>query len=180
MRNIQSIFCLMILGLAFFVINTHAQHCPYDGTRMIVVELTDSKNNPITDAFDKLTLQESDNPEADACSYAEGLLSKPFSRALNAFSDLYGIKDSADLLQKYCADCSFLTDGFYAVKLNLAENVCMIKKDNNYNYKQRNFGISFENNGKKQTVKVSKENIYSLCTGNGKWSRIVPIKIQAE
>ncbi|HQU84535.1 MAG TPA: hypothetical protein PKY59_15465 [Pyrinomonadaceae bacterium] len=180
MKKFSLIFSFFLFSLSFFVVNTVAQHCPFDGSRMIVVELTDAKNNPITDAFDKLTLQEIDNPQADSCTYSEGLIAKTLSRAMNAFSDLYGIKNSPEILQKYCADCSFLIDGFYAVKLNQSENSCMIKKDNDFNYKQRTFEIIYENGETKKSVKVSKDDIYSLCTGNGKWSRIVPIKIKAE
>lgn len=180
MKRLSLILSFAIFCFSFFAEKTNAQHCPFDGSRMIVVELTDSKNNPVTNALGRLTLQEIDNEQADSCTYSEGLISKNFSYAMNEFSDLYGIKNSGELLQRYCADCSFLTDGFYAVKLNQAENSCMIKKDNDFDYRQRIFEISYENAGKKQTVKVRKEDIYSLCTGNGKWSRIVPVKIKTE
>lgn len=180
MKKLNWIFSFGFFCLSFFAVSINAQHCPFDGSHMIVVELTDSKNNPVTDAFGKLTLQEINNEQADSCTYSEGLINKTLSRAMNEFSDLYGIKNSVETLQRYCADCSFLTDGFYAVKLNQAENSCMIKKDGDFTYKQRIFEIIYENGETKKTAKVSKNDIYSLCTGNGKWSRIVPIKMRAE
>lgn len=155
-----------------------AQHCPFDGTRMVVIHLTDAENKPVVDAFDSLILRETDNADAEACTYSEGLLEKPFARALNAFFELYGIKDSAETLQKYCADCSFLTDGFYAAKLNQAEFNCMLKKDNDFTYRKRKFEAVYEKNGVKKSVKVGENDIYSLCTGNGKWSRIVPVELK--
>lgn len=178
MKKFSLIFSFALFIFASSVGNVNAQHCPFDGSHIIVVELTDSKNNPVTDAFGKLTLQEINNEQADSCTYSEGLINKTLSRAMNEFSDLYGIKNSVETLQRYCADCSFLTDGFYAVKLNQAEDSCMIKKGNDFNYKQRTFEIIYENGETKKTAKVSKNDIYSLCIGNGKWSRIVPIKIK--
>jgi len=180
MKKLSLIFSLALFGFAFSVGNVKAQHCPFDGSRMIVVKLTNSKNNPVTDAFDKLTLQEIDNEQADSCTYSEGLVSKTFSRAMNEFLDLYGIKNSVEILQKYCADCSFLTDGFYAVKLNQAENSCMIKKDGDFIYKQRTFEVIYENGETKKSVKVTDNDIYSLCSGNGKWSRIAPIELKTD
>lgn len=178
MKNSILKISFLLLFLSVSALTVFAQHCPFDGTRMIVVHLTDAENKPIVDAFDNLILREIDNADADVCTYAEGLLEKPFARALNAFSELYGIKDSVEILQKYCADCSFLTDGFYAAKLNQAEFNCMIKKDGDFNYKKRKFEAVYEKNGVKKTVKVTENDIYSLCTGSGKWSRIAPIELK--
>ena len=168
----------LLLFFSVSALKVFAQHCPFDGTRMIVVHLTDAENKPVVDAFDSLFLRENDNADADSCTYAEGLLEKPFARALNAFSELYGIKGSAEIMQNNCGDCSFLTDGFYSAKLNQAEFNCMVKKDNDFNYRKRKFEVVYEKNGVKKNVKVTENDIYSLCTGNGKWSRIVPIELK--
>lgn len=172
--------CFFLICFSVLPLNIAAQHCPFDGTRMIVVQLTDAKNNPVTDAVQSLILREIDNPNADSCTYAEGLLEKPFLLANDAFSNIYKGQNSVELIQELCGDCAFLTDGFYAVKLGQAETSCMIKKDGDFDYKQRKFEIGFEKNDVKQTVKVSEDKIYSLCTSGGKWSRIVPIEIKIE
>ena len=172
--------CFFLLCLLVLSQNIAAQHCPFDVTRMIVVHLTDAKNNPVTDAVQSLVLREIDNPNADSCTNAEGLLEKPFLLANDAFSNIYKGQNSYNLIQQYCGDCNFLTDGFYAVKLGQAQTNCMIKKDGDFTYKKRKFEISFERNDVKQTVKVSEDKIYSLCTSFGKWSRIVPIEIKIE
>ncbi len=172
--------CFFLLCILVFSQNIAAQHCPFDGTRMIVVHLTDAKDNPVTDGMQSLVLREIDNPDAASCTYAEGLLEKPFLLANDAFSNIYKGQNSYDLIQEYCADCAFLTDGFYAVRLGQAETSCMIKKDGDFDYKKRKFEIGFEKNDVKQTVIVSADKIYSLCTGGGKWSRIVPIEIKIE
>lgn len=168
----------LLLFLSVSASTVFAQHCPFDGTRMVVIHLTDAENKPVVDAFDSLILRETDNADAGSCTYAEGLLEKPFTRALNTFSELYGIEDSAERLQKYCADCSFLTDGFYAAKLNQAEFNCMVKKDNDFTYRKGKFEVVYEKNGLKKIIRVTENDIYSLCTGNGKWSRIVPIELE--
>lgn len=172
--------CFFLLCFSVLPLNIAAQHCPFDGTRMIVVHLTDEKDQAIVDAVQSLTLREIDNPNADACTYAEGLLEKPFLLANDAFTNIYKTRSSVNLIQEYCADCSFLTDGFYAVRLGQAETNCMIKKDGDFTYQKRKYEIRFEKNGVKKIVKVSDDKIYSLCTDGGKWSRIVPIKMKIE
>lgn len=161
-------------------LSVFAQHCPFDGTRMIVVHLTDEKDQPIVDAVQSLFLREIDNSNADSCTYAEGLLEKPFLPANDAFTNIYKTSGSINLIQEYCADCSFLTDGFYAVRLGQAETNCMIKKDGDFTYQKRKYEIGFERNGIRKTVKVTDKDIYSLCTGNGKWSRIIPVELKTD
>lgn len=180
MNNLVLRIFFVLLIFSFSASAVFAQHCPFDGTRMIVVHLTDKKDQPIVDALQSLTLREIDNSNADSCTYAEGLLEKPFLLANDAFTNMYKSDSSRNLIQQYCADCNFLTDGFYAVRLGQAETNCMIKKDGDFSYQKRKYEIGYERNGIKKTVKVTDKDIYSLCTGNGKWSRIVPIEIKVK
>ena len=158
-----------------------AQHCPFDGGSLIVVHLTDGKNQPILSPGN-LTLQEIENPQADTCSYAKGLLSKSFRSVDTALNG----GDSSSYYYKnwqtrYCEGCTFLGDGYYAVKLNQAESSCMMKNsEGDFSYKDRKFEISYGDGNQSWLAKVSSENIYSLCTGSGKWSRIVPLEIGGE
>ena len=170
--------CFFLICFALLPLDIAAQHCRFDGMRMIVVHLTDEKNAPIVDAVQNLILREIDNPNADSCTYAQGLLQKPFFLSNDAFSNVHKSSNSLNLIQEYCADCSFLTDGFYAVRLGQAETSCMLKKDGDFEYSKRKFEVSFEKDDIKKSVKVAADKIYSLCTGNGDWSRVVPIEIQ--
>jgi hypothetical protein len=49
-----------------------AQHCPFDGTSIVLIKVLDMENK--TDFM----LKEVNNPKADSCTYAEGLLDISF------------------------------------------------------------------------------------------------------
>jgi hypothetical protein len=161
----------VLLLLLFIPIFTFAQHCPFDGATLIVVKLTDKKGKAIKNA--KFTLREIENENAESCSFAKGLLNKPFEPTRNVLGNLY---EGINVIEKYCADCNFLGDGFYAAKLNQAEKTCIIKNSNNHANRIRKFEIGYGE--KKYLVKESE--IYHLCTNAGKWSRIEPIVITAK
>ena len=75
-------------------------------------------------------------------------------------------------------DWELYNAGFYALTLNQAEESCMIKNNNDFTYRKREFAITYQKDGSKQTIKVPEDRIYSLCTDAGKWTRIVPIEIK--
>ncbi len=158
-----------------------AQHCPFDGSSLIVVHLTDDANQPILSPGN-LTLKEIENPRADTCSYAEGLLTKPFwslDAALKGENSYYSYYENWQT--RYCEGCTFLGEGFYAVRLNQAETSCMMKDSaGDFSYQKRKFEINYGDGNKTWKAKVPANSIYSLCTGVGKWSRIVPVKIIAK
>ncbi len=56
----------------------------------------------------------------------------------------------------------------------MSEETCMIKDGNDYKYHKRKFVIFVDN----KTFKVEQKDIYSLCVGQGKWSRIKPIELE--
>ncbi len=61
--------------------NIFAQHCPFDGGTMIVVQLTDADDKPLFGSAADLTLQELGNPDADWCSFTSGACFAGFSTA---------------------------------------------------------------------------------------------------
>jgi len=161
----------ILIVLAFSAVS-FAQHCPFDGAHIIVVHLTDADKMPVMNA--QITLQEVENPEAESCSYSKGLLSKSFFRVKDLLNTGLFIKSKEDIAGKYCADCTFLGDGYYAASLSQAEENCMIATDNNdFRYRKRKFEIF---SGDK-VFAVDPSSIYSLCLGSGKWSRIEPIEL---
>ena len=169
------------LFISAFNLTATAQHCPFDGSSLIVVHLTDGAKQPILSPGN-LTLQEVENPQADTCSYAKGLLTKPFWSVDTALKGEFSYSSYYENWQtRYCKGCTFFGDGYYAVKLNQAESTCMMKdSENGFTYKERKFEISYGNGNKSWQAKVPANSIYSLCTGVGKWSRIIPIKMVAK
>lgn len=163
-------FILTLSAAAF------AQHCPFDGYYMIVAHLTDAKRNPIENA--EISLREIDNPQAESCAFANGLLNKPFAPAkfmMDSSFDIGNIKNNA--AERFCADCSFLGAGYYAVILESAETKCMIyDRENNLSRYQRQYEIRYAD----QTLPVKETQIYRLCWAEGKWSRIKPINLQVK
>jgi hypothetical protein len=162
------------LFLSFFFYSwAFVQHCPFDGGHLLVIQVTDAEGKPINKA--NARLREVENPQADSCVYNKGLLDKEFLPASEVVSGLYR---EEGIIDKYCADCTFLAPGFYAVKLNLTEHSCLLKKDNKSTYRKRQFEIEFTHDGQTQRLKVDSTDIHSLCLGNGKWSRIVPLELK--
>lgn len=160
---------LLLLSILIFPTFIFAQHCPFDGANLIVVKLTDKKGKPVTDA--KITLKEIENDNPESCSFAKGLLNKPFEPTKSVLSNIYKMDN---VIEKYCADCNFLGKGYYTVKLNQAEKTCQIRDNNNYKNLPRKFEISY---GMRNYLVKESEN-HHLCTNAGKWSRILPIEIK--
>jgi hypothetical protein len=171
-------FAMLLLGAAA---NVFSQHCPFDGGSMIVVQLTDAEDKPLFGSAADLTLSEVDNPEADSCSFTKGLLSRAFLPPVDAFMQRYA-RHGSENFRTYCEDCAFNADGFYAVIIGQSEQSCMIKKDDDtdYRYVKRKFEIRYKRDNVEQTVAVPPNKIFSMCTGAGKWSRFEPIKLRLE
>lgn len=158
--------------------STLAQHCMFDGASMIVVQLTDADDRQIFESAANLTLQEVDNPEADSCSFTKGLVSRYFLPPMNAFTERY--QNGAEYLRNYCEDCAFNAEGFYVVIIGQSEQSCMIRKEEGtgYHFVERKFQIRYQRDDFEQSMAVSPDKIFSMCTGTGKWSRFEPIKFQ--
>lgn len=165
---------LILLGISLFVTaNLIAQHCPFDGGYLIAVHLVDKNDKPLS--AKKLTLFEINNPVASSCTYAEGLLQKSFLPTKQTVQTKYKDywKNWLDIEYK---NWILFDSGYYAVGLNMSENSCMIKKDNDFVYRKREFEIQFSD----QKIKVPADKIYALCTNAGKWTRIQPIEIKTK
>lgn len=169
------LLCLMLLILLSVGVAA-AQHCPFDGAHLVVIHLTKA-DKPVTDAAGNLRLREINQLTPNSCKYAEGILNKPFEMPLDIFKS-YKYFELSELTEKYCRGCAFLSPGYYAVKLNQAEESCMIEKGNEYDYRQREFEVRYAAGLISQKVKIPKNRVYSLCTATGRWSRIVPVELK--
>jgi hypothetical protein len=169
--------CLLVLALITIASGLSAQHCPFDGSAIVVIKLTDAAGKPVTDLSSRPCLIETDNPFADSCKYAKGLLSLPFDSPQKNLVEKYegSWKYRAGL---YLKNCVFNQPGFYVVVLNQAQKQCMLERGNDYKNGRRSFEIRLNSEkGNMPALQVPEESIYSLCTGSGSWTRIEPIEI---
>ena len=171
---------IVFLASCFFENAIIAQHCPFDGSSMIVIKVTDKNGKPVTDLKSSVLLYEIDNPRADSCTYAEGRLSVPFKEPKQSLIEKYN-NTWKSWATRYSSNCSFMEPGHYAVVLNQAQAHCMLKNETWFTYVEQSFEIRLQ---KADTIKtlanVSRENIYSLCTSAGKWSRIAALEIRLD
>lgn len=163
--------------IAVFSATGFAQHCPFDGSTMLVVKLTDSKGDPVTSMRDSLFLAEVDNPKPDSCSFAKGILILPFKNLREGLLNKYeGAWKNWAL--RLSAGSEFMNPGHFAVVLNQAEHNCMITDKDDYRYIQRKFIIEIkQDNVVRPLAEVPSENFYSLCTNAGLWTRIKSMEI---
>lgn len=173
----MKISAFALLCLLLFAGGAAAQHCRFDGTSLVVIHLINSQGKSISGAKGNLSLREIDNPNPDSCKYTKGLLALPFSTPLNIFKTFDYFKLS-ELTDEYCEGCTFLSKGYYAVKLGTAEDNCIIEKGNEYDYQPRKFEVVYNRGMISQKIEVPKDSIYSLCVANGRWSRIKPLDLK--
>jgi hypothetical protein len=167
----------IIFSLAFVFLCSicgKAQHCPYDGTRMIAIKVVDKQGKMLTDINTAFYLQEVDNTMADSCPYATGLIKKQFLSTKGFIADCdqkfnrNGYNNELNDRLKYCG---VFTNANIMLSINQAENTCMLigKSETvytNYIYRQRKFVITYSINGKEMQQPLPNDLIYSLCTNN--------------
>ncbi len=168
---------LISVFLFSFAFAVKAQHCPFDGGHLIAVHLIDTEGKPVSTA-ENLTLVEINNPSPQSCTYAEGLLNKSFAPTKASLQDRYQNHWEYWIAPR-TTDWMMFNPGYFAVVLNMAEETCMIKKDNDFTYRDREFEIQYQDRGKTRKAKVASDKIYSLCTSAGKWTRIQPIELKS-
>jgi hypothetical protein len=157
-----------------FSVNLYAQHCPYDGTHLVAIKVVDKKGQMLTNINTVFYLQEVDNPMADSCTSAAGLIKKQFLNS-NAFTveldkrfDRNGYNTA---LNKRLTNAGVFANANMMLTINQAENTCtLIGKSEtvytNYIYQQRNFVIAYAINGKEIRQQLPAVFIFSLCTNN--------------
>lgn len=176
----MKIFLSFVLCLSF-AISAMAQHCPYDGGEMLVIELRDHNDKPIFGASPDLKLVERDNPNADACKYSPGLLELDMKMPIDAFIQKGYSTYTAAGFERQCPDCEFNRDGFYAAVIGQSERRCMIEEDMGKKpLRDRQYEVRYKLGTFEQAFKIDRQDFYSLCTSNGKWSRIKPVVLKLD
>lgn len=171
------------LTALFFLIcikQAAAQHCPFDGSSIIVIKLTDSSGNAITKPGSAIFLTEKPNALADSCTYATGQLNLAFGNPENNLIKKYpGTWEERAAL--YLKECSFNQPGYYVVVLNQAQRSCMVDRNNQFSYIKRHFEIRQKKaEGNILLADVPADRIYSLCTSSGSWTRINAVEVRSQ
>jgi hypothetical protein len=168
---------IFLLGMVLvFQPGVNAQHCPFDGSSMIVIHVTDKEGKSTAIKGSVITLHEIDNPRADSCTYAKGILHIPFEKAEVALLKKYNNSWSSWSLER-SKGCAFLDPGYYVTVLNMSQADCMIKDQGGFKYSKRRFEIRWVEKDEIIAVPVPVDRIYSLCTDAGSWKRIEAINI---
>ena len=171
-----------VISVLLVSLGATAQHCPFDGGSMIVVHVIDAKGDAvIIGDGPHLQLQEVENNDADKCSYNPGLVNRLFQPPAEAFLSRYK-NQGPQIFATFCKDCVYNAPGYYAVVIGQSEQTCMIKKPDGNDFEKyvaRKYEVRFKGSGPAQTVSVKPDQIYSMCTDAGKWSRVKPIEIKA-
>ena len=162
------ILFIIVLSL-FFDKKTQAQHCPFDGASIVLIKVSNE-----TDKMD-FVLKEVNNPKADSCTYAEGLLEIAFQPIDSFYAENHWI----ETYEKRYKMQKIASKGSFYVKLNQATADCMLKNGNNYTYLKRHFIITFKNKktDKIEQIEVSDSKIFKMCTASGSWDRFEAITI---
>jgi hypothetical protein len=149
-----------------------AQHCPFDGFSIVVVQLKTAKTGkPRT--MEGYTMELRNKATADSCQQ----INKSFD-AVQAV-----LIDSADAVFKsYAAkfaNARIFKPGHFAVLLRDDELRCTQDNNGLNKAQKQSFEVFyvFRKFRRRRSVTVAVKNIYPLCTVHGSWNRIQPIVI---
>ena len=161
-----------VLFISLFGMCTYAQHCPFDGYHLIAIKVVDSTGKMLDKCNISFYLIEVENPMADSCTCAAGLIKKQFiNRNIlieNYNKDFkhngYGVQ-----LQNRLKNAGVFSNANMMVNLNQSENTCTLigKSESvytNYIYRQRKFVIEYTIKGKKNQQTLPDDLIFALCT----------------
>ncbi len=161
---------ILITAACCFIPKSQAQHCPFDGTSIVILKVNNKANK--TD----FVLKEVNYPKADSCRYAEGLLTLKFQ----PFDSLYADNNWVETYEKRGKKAKLSSKGDFYVTLGQASTDCMLPRNNEYEYIARQFVIIYKDvkTGKMKQIKVPKSKIFSMCTSAGSWERIEAIGVK--
>jgi hypothetical protein len=163
-----------------------AQHCPFDGMHLIAIKVVDKQGKMVTNFNAPFYLAEVDNPMADSCTSAAGLIKKQF-----LIKDTF-IAECGERFNRNGYDTELInrlkTAGVFIkanrmLTINQAENTCtLIGKSEtaytNYIYRQRRFVFAYMVNNKEIRLPVPDNLIYDLCTSAKGIEKFKPLVIK--
>lgn len=169
---------LIGLFIYVFTLPLMAQHCPYDGTYIVLLKATSH-----SDRWPDFYLHEMYNEQVEKCTYSDKLIHRLFRTEKDIMDEMrlhpnYYIWKH--LISDLYNDYNFLA-GCQVVFLTMADKSCMIKSEGmNYLFQQRSFQITWKYNGINDSIQVAPSQVYPLCTVAGLWSRIQAITIRLD
>ena len=177
---------LLICGCLLYCMVIKAQHCPFDGYHLIAIRVVNEQGNMITHFNTPFYLVEVDNPMADSCTSAAGLIKKQLiikDTFIAANNERFGRNGYNTQLNNRLTKAGVFANANMMVSLNQAENTCtLIGKSEtvytNYIYRQRKFVIVYTVDGKEVRQALPTEFIYALCTANKELKNFKTITIQ--
>lgn len=159
---------LLVLLIPFFAF---AQHCPFDGTMILVVKAS----KPLK-SQEYITIEETTTYPLNICSYGNNALKDTLKAH---YSDIF-VDNRRWYFEKYLKmGKNDFTKGNYLLAKTYTQIQCVeIKKDEkNYEYPEiheRSFILKRIKKGKVVKEKaISSKNFYKLCTSAGSWDRII-------
>ncbi len=161
----------LVLLSIIFTITSNAQHCPFDGLSIILIQSEAALNKNSIKATEYILL-EIDNKKVSECAYSKKLVDKTFKPADSIYKENNWISKYEEKLGVSLKDA-----GNYYVLLNMAQVNCMIKKGNDFIYRERKFVIIpiDKKNKKQKQITIEPSFIYSLCTSKNDWQDIKPV-----
>ena len=156
-------------------INTKAQHCIFDGANILVIQLVTEQGKPITGTDYILKLNK---PERQKNIDSTSLCNRNWNENMQPFdSVLFNTKNK--IWNRYASDYKelplFQLKGCYAIVLSNYVIDCLVGDSKNkkelsiIHYNKRDNHLHFK--------KISRENIFPLCSAFGRWENIRPYKL---
>ena len=178
--------CLIFIFMVMLCINLNAQHCPYDGTHLIAIKVVDKKGNTLTEVNTVFYLLEVDNPVADSCTSAAGLVNRQFLNRDAFIAEIdsrFNRNGYNKQLNNRLKDAGVFVKSNMMLIINQAENTCTLIGNSktvytNYIYRQRKFVITYTINGKEIRYPLPDDLIYALCTSSKDLKNFKTITIQ--
>ena len=178
--------CFIFLFTVMLYTNLYAQHCPYDGLHLLAIKVTDKHGKMLNDVHTVFYLLETDNPMADSCTSAAGLVKKQLltrDSYIAVCNERFNRNGYDTPLVDRLKNAGVLANANMMVPLNQAENTCtLIGKSEtvytNYIYRQRKFVIAYTINSKEVQQVVPDSCIYSLCNSAKEIEKFRPLVIK--
>jgi hypothetical protein len=178
----------IVFGIIFLTISKImlAQHCPFDGTHLIAIKVVDKQGKMVSDFNTSFYLLEVDNPMADSCTSAAGLVKRQFlirDTFIAECNERFGRNGYSTQLNNRLTKTEVFANANMMLTINQAENTCtLIGKSEtvytNYIYRQRKFVIAYMLNNKVMQQPVPNELIYALCTNAKEIEKFKPVIIK--
>jgi hypothetical protein len=165
----KQVFFFLFTTASLFLIKSHAQHCPFDGTSIIMLKMKGDKKG-----VSNITLREINNPQVDTCRFENELINVVFQPIDSLYVRNHWVKSRENRPNMLSEK------GDLYVTLNMAQVDCMIPKGNEYTLLKRHFVVSYKDvkTGKMREIVVPDKKIFSLCTSYGEWERIKAIVVK--